>query len=180
MGASGNLQPNPMTSPVGNAKLTSTLVGDGKETLMARHQRDHGEGHRGNVMPKMKADSLAPGVYGRETRANPSRSTETERSHATFIRNEGKAMTSSIAVRNSFAKQNALAVPLFHLAAILRMASHQVHGIATLLNVWLERPRWPLQIPPSVARSNSPRRDGRSVRIVTRNRCPLQDGWQPL
>ena len=141
MGASGNLQSNPMTSPVGNAKLTSTLVGDGKETLMARHQRDHGEGHRGNVMPKMKADSLAPGVYGRETRANPSRSTETERSHATFIRNEGKAMTSSIAVRNSFAKQNALAVPLFHLAAILRMASHQVHGIATLLNVWLERRR---------------------------------------
>ena len=36
-------------------------------------------------------------------------------------------------------------------------------------------PRWPLQIPPSVARSNSPRRDDRNVRIVTRNRCPLQD-----
>src|ERR1700686_2242143 len=41
-------------------------------------------------------------------------------------------------------------------------------------------PRWPLEIPPSVARSNSPRRDGRSVRIVTRNRYPLQDDWQPL
>ncbi len=41
-------------------------------------------------------------------------------------------------------------------------------------------PRWPLEIPPSVAGSNSPRRDGRSVRIVTRNGYLLQDGWQPL
>ncbi len=41
-------------------------------------------------------------------------------------------------------------------------------------------PRWPLEFPPSVARSNSPRRGDRSVRIVTRKRCPLQDGWQLL
>jgi hypothetical protein len=41
-------------------------------------------------------------------------------------------------------------------------------------------PRWPLQIPPSVAGSNSPRADDRKGWIVTRNGYPLQGGWRLL
>ena len=40
------------------------------------------------------------------------------------------------------------------------------------------KPRWPLQIPPSVAGSNSPRADDRKGWIVTRNGCPWQGGWR--
>ncbi len=39
-------------------------------------------------------------------------------------------------------------------------------------------PRWPLQNPPSVAGSNSPRTDDRKGWIVTRNGYPWQGGWR--
>ena len=44
----------------------------------------------------------------------------------------------------------------------------------------LAYPRWPLQIPPSVARSNSPRGNDRNGWIVTRIGWPLQGGWRLL
>ena len=44
----------------------------------------------------------------------------------------------------------------------------------------LALPRWPLQIPPSVAGSNSPRADDRKSWIVTRNGYPWQGGWRLL
>ena len=50
-------------------------------------------------------------------------------------------MMSTIAARNSFAKRNAFATPLFQFAAILHVAARGVRTMATRLNAWLERRR---------------------------------------
>jgi len=50
-------------------------------------------------------------------------------------------MMSTIAARNSFAKRNAFAMPLFQFAAILRAAAYRVRAVAMVLDAWLERRR---------------------------------------
>ena len=50
-------------------------------------------------------------------------------------------MMPTFAARNSFVKRNPFATPLFQLAAVLRVAAHGMHAVATRLNGWLERRR---------------------------------------
>jgi hypothetical protein len=63
--------------------------------------------------------------------------------------------------------------------AVKAAKQYVAEGRRIVVDMDLE-PRRPLEIPPSVARSKSPRRNDRSVWIVTLNHHPLQDGSRPL